>query len=247
MVHLSSKHLCRTLSLMRISAKNLGLLALPDSCPRCFWMRAKLGWKTPWAIMPGIFSSIDAFSKRAILAYFERHECFPPWISGRWSDARPIPTPHHSTFRLTDPKTGIVLTGVPDLLLGLPNDRLAILDLKTARYSDHQDELLPMYEIQLNGYALIAEALGMGHVETLGLVYCEPPKKDGDGGLDACVGDQGFSMPFKTTAEPIELNRALIPPLLRKAKEILGLETAPLGREGCKDCQMVGEIVGAWG
>ena len=232
---------------MRISAKNLGLLALPDSCPRCFWMRARLGWKAPWAIMPGIFSSIDAFSKRAILAYFERHECFPPWISGRWSDARPIPTPHHSTFRLTDPKTGIVLTGVPDLLLGLPNDRLAILDLKTARYSDHQDELLPMYEIQLNGYALIAEALGMGHVETLGLVYCEPPTKDGDGGLDACVGDHGFTMPFRATAVPVGLDRSIIPPLLERARGILGLEKAPKGREGCGECRMVEEMVEAWG
>ena len=232
---------------MRISAKNLGLLALPDSCERCFWMRARLGWKSPWAIMPGIFSSIDAFSKRAILAYFERHHRFPPWIAGRWSDARPLPTPHHSTFRLVDPKTGIVLTGVPDLLLGLPGDRLAILDLKTARHSGHQDFLLPMYQIQLNGYALIAEGLGMGHVEALGLVYCEPPAGDVDGNLDACVGDQGFTMPFRATAVPVGLDRALIPPLLERARGILGMEKAPRGREGCKECRLVGELVGICG
>ena len=107
------------------------------------------------------------------------------------------------------------MTGVPDLILGLPNNRLAILDLKTARFSDHQDSLLPMYQIQLVGYALIAESLGMGHVEALGLVYGEPPPaNDHDDGLDALVDDQGFSMPFKATAMPIELDRALIPPLL---------------------------------
>ena len=232
---------------MRISAKNLGLLALPDSCERCFWMRAKLGWKAPWAIMPGIFSSIDAFSKRAILAYFERHRRFPPWIAGRWSDARPLPTPQHSTFRLVDSKTGISLTGVPDLLLGFPNDRLAILDLKTARFSDHQDFLLPMYRVQLNGYALIAEGLGMGTVEALGLVYCEPPAGDGDGGLDACVGDHGFTMPFRATAVPVGLDRAMIPPLLERAKGILGLKKAPQGREECGDCRLVRDVVGAWG
>ena len=231
---------------MRISAKNLGILALPDCCPRCFWMRAKLGWRAPWAIMPGIFSSIDAFSKRAILAYFERHHRFPPWIAGRWAEARPLPTPHHSTFRLVDSKTGIVLTGVSDLLLGLPDNKLAILDLKTARYSDHQDELLPMYKVQLNGYALIAEGLGMGHVEALGLVYCEPPAGDGDGDLDALVGDQGFTMPFRATAAPVELDRGIIGPLLKRAKEILGQEKAPLGREGCKECRIVEEVVGAW-
>ena len=176
------------MSRMRISAKNLGLLALPDACERCFWMRAKLGWKSPWAIMPGIFSSIDAFSKRAILAYFEANGRFPPWIAGRWADARPLPTPHHSTFRRVDSKTGIILTGVPDLMIGLPNDRLAILDLKTARFSDHQDFLLPMYQTQLNGYALIAESLGMGTVEALGLVYCEPPAGDEGGFVGGAIG-----------------------------------------------------------
>ena len=167
---------------MRISAKNLGILALTDCCPRCFWMRAKLGWKSPWAIMPGIFSSIDGYSKRAIL------------------------------------------------------------NLKTARYSDHQDSLLPMYQIQLVGYALIAESLGMGTVEALGLVYGEPPPNDANTGLDALVSDLGFSMPFKATAMPIEPDRALIPPLLRKAKEILEMKNPPEGQEGCKECKMVEEM-----
>lgn len=227
---------------MRISAKNLGILALPDCCPRCFWMRAKLGWKSPWAIMPGIFSSIDGFSKRAILAYFDTNGHFPPWIAGRWADARPLKSPHHSTFRLTDPETGVTLTGIPDLVLRLPKDKLAILDLKTARFSDHQDSLLPMYQIQLVGYALIAEGLGMGTVEALGLVYGEPPANDDNRGLDALVDDRGFSMPFKATAEPIELDRTLIPPLLRRAKTLLEMENPPAPGEGCKECRLVEEM-----
>lgn len=231
---------------MRISAKNLGLLALPDCCPRCFWMRAHLAWKSPRAIMPGIFSSIDSYSKRAIMAFYEKNGRFPPWIAGRWSDARPLPTPHHATFRLTDSKTGIVLTGVPDLMLGLPGNRLAILDLKTTRYSDHQDELLPMYQVQLNGYALISEALGMGHVEALGLVYCEPLAGDGGGSLDACVGDHGFTMPFRARAVPVELDRSIIPPLLERARGILGLEKAPQGQENCKECGLVEKMAGCW-
>jgi hypothetical protein len=227
---------------MRISAKNLGILALPDCCERCFWMRAHLAWKSPWAIMPGIFSSIDGFSKRAILASYEKTGHFPPWIAGRWAEARPLPTPHHSTFRLTDPATGIVLTGVPDLMLGFPNRRLAILDLKTARFSKHQDFLLPMYQIQLVGYAMIAEGLGMGLVEALGLVYGEPPANDDNKGLDTLVGDQGFSMPFKATAEPVELDRSIIPPLLKRAKAILEMEKTPAYGESCKECELVREV-----
>ena len=143
---------------------------------------------------------------------------------------------------MTDPATGIVLTGVPDLMLGLPHRRLVILDLKTARYSKHQDFLLPMYQVQLVGYALIAESLGMGTVEALGLVYGEPPDNDDNRGLDALVDDKGFSMPFKATAEPIELNRALIQPLLRRTKEILEMENPPESKEGCKECKMVEEM-----
>ena len=229
---------------MRISAKNLGLLALPDCCPRCFWMRARLGWKAPWAIMPGIFSSIDGFSKRAILASYEKTGHFPPWIAGRWADVRPLKSPHHATFRITDPETGITFTGVPDLMLGLSGRRLAILDLKTARFSDHQDSLLPMYQTQLNGYALIAESLGMGIVEALGLIYGEPPPNDQNRGLDALVNDCGFSMPFKATAMPIELNRTMIQPLLRKAKTLLEMKNPPDGQEGCKECGLVDELIG---
>ena len=194
--------------------------------------------------MPGIFSSIDGFSKRAILAFYEKNGHFPPWIAGRWADVRPLKTPHHSSFRLTDPETGIVLTGIPDLMLGLSGRRLAILDLKTARFSDHQDALLPMYQTQLNGYALIAEGLGMGHVEALGLVYGEPPANDQDDGLDALVSDVGFSMPFKATAMPIELDRSLIPPLLRKAKTLLEMKNPPESQEGCENCRLVDELIG---
>lgn len=194
--------------------------------------------------MPGIFSSIDGFSKRAILASYEKTGHFPPWIAGRWSDVRPLKSPPHTTFRITDPETGVTLTGVPDLMLGLSRRRLAILDLKTARFSDHQDSLLPMYQTQLIGYALIAEGLGMGHVEALGLVYGEPPANDDNRGLDALVGDQGFSMPFKATAMPIELDRAMIRPLLRKAKTLLEMENPPEGQEGCKDCRLVDELIG---
>ena len=45
---------------LRISAKSLGELALPDFCPRCFWLKTKARGKLPFQIFPGIFSSIDA-------------------------------------------------------------------------------------------------------------------------------------------------------------------------------------------
>jgi len=67
---------------LRISAKNLGELARPEFCPRCFWLRAHAK-RLPFQIFPGIFSSIDAYTKRAgrergqVLHYSTRFYPFP--------------------------------------------------------------------------------------------------------------------------------------------------------------------------
>ena len=66
---------------IRISAKNLGELALPSFCPRCFWLKLRLNNKLPFQIFPGIFSSIDAYTKNIIHAWFDRHQCSPPWLA----------------------------------------------------------------------------------------------------------------------------------------------------------------------
>jgi len=54
---------------LRISDKNLGALALPDFCPRCFWLKTKARNKLPFQIFTGIFSSIDAYTKRVVHAW----------------------------------------------------------------------------------------------------------------------------------------------------------------------------------
>ena len=56
---------------IRISAKNLGQLVLDDFCPRCFWLKLKLGFKLPFQIFPGIFSTIDSYSKKITWQYFD--------------------------------------------------------------------------------------------------------------------------------------------------------------------------------
>lgn len=49
--------------------------------------------------------------------------------------------------------SGVILRGVPDLICRRRDGALAILDNKTARYTDGQDALAPLYETQLNAYA----------------------------------------------------------------------------------------------
>jgi len=48
---------------LKISAKNLGATALEDFCPRCYWIKLKMGNRLPFQSFPGIFSSIDSYTK----------------------------------------------------------------------------------------------------------------------------------------------------------------------------------------
>ena len=43
----------------------------------------------------------------------------------------------------------------------------------------------------------------------------------------------------KVRCEP----EAIVPPLLKKVREISEVETLPMGTEGCRDCEKVGEMV----
>jgi len=90
---------------LRISAKNLGRLNLPDQCPRCSWLQIKSGFKFPYQIFPGIFSSIDLFSKEITNVSFQEHRCIPRWFSEFGKLGQPIAVPHHSKFRFHDDKT----------------------------------------------------------------------------------------------------------------------------------------------
>ena len=66
---------------LRISAKNLGALAMPGFCPRCFWIKVRCEHKLPYQIFPGIFSSIDSYAKRIVHGWFDRHGSAPAWLA----------------------------------------------------------------------------------------------------------------------------------------------------------------------
>lgn len=55
---------------LRISAKNLGHLALPDACPRCFWIQTY--FKLPHQIYLGIFCSLACKKAKSCCT----NECF---------------------------------------------------------------------------------------------------------------------------------------------------------------------------
>lgn len=225
---------------IKISAKTLGALAMPNFCPRCFWLKMRMSNKLPWQIFPGIFASIDSFSKAVVYEYWEAHGVLPRWLDdGGELLGRPIPTPGHQTFWADDFETGIRLTGAADAIFRTLDGGYAILDFKTARYSQHQDDLRPMYETQLNGYAWIAEKRGFSPVTAIGLLYCEPTIRLTEEMLPRLVKRNGFLIPFKVKGLPLRLETETIPVLLRRAKDILELAKPPGSADECKDCERI--------
>ena len=224
---------------MRISAKQLGELALLDFCPRCFWIKMKMGFKLPFQIFPGIFSSIDSYSKKISHSYFDKHGRLPDWLG---VTGKPIKVPPYSKFQTYIRDYDILFTGVPDEIIQLVDGSYFIIDYKTAKYTGTQDHLIPMYEIQLNGYAFIAEQIGISPVSGLSLLYYEPATNIESSSIDLYILDSGFSMEFFGKVINIELDPTRVIDLLQKAKALYDSESSPLGRDDCESCNLIDNL-----
>lgn len=217
---------------------------MPNYCPRCFWLKLNVP-QLPYQIFPGIFSSIDSYSKKITWTYYEKYGKLPDWFDEYGDFQKPVPVPHHSKFFIIDEDTNIKLTGVPDDIFQASDGSYSIIDYKTARFTGHQDSLLPIYQVQLNGYALIGEQTDFAPVKKLLLVYYEP-----HGGilevdeLDELLLDDGFKMPYNSHCLELDLDPENIVKLLLKEVRMIGdMEVAPASREGCSDCQKLEELM----
>jgi CRISPR/Cas system-associated exonuclease Cas4 (RecB family) len=226
---------------MRISAKDLGWLATDDFCPRCFWIERHAKGLPYQMGFPGIFSSIDAYTKNIVERYFEKNKKLPKWLSEIGAVKRIVAV---KPFEFKVETDSIMLTGIPDLLFERPDGSFVIVDYKTAKYTGNQDALMPIYQIQLNGYAYIAETIGHTPVKDLYLVYFEPPYKETYEAItDGHTNRDGFNMPFKPIIHKIKREPEEIAKLLEKASKIYELEKPPKGIEGCKDCVRLESLI----
>jgi hypothetical protein len=225
-----------------ISAKNLGALAMPDFCPRCFWVQMHCK-ELPYQIFPGIFSSIDSYCKRVVHGWFDRNKCAPLWLAGLGDVEGYREPPHYRKFSITDAKAGVVLRGTPDGILAMRDGSFLIIDYKTAKFSAHQDALFPMYATQLNAYAVIGEQRGFRPVSGLALVYTEPVTDDAAAARDRNHSDTGFAMEFTAHIQMVELAPQTIPELLAKVRKIYDCERPPQPRRGCKNCELLQNLI----
>ncbi|MCX7926327.1 MAG: PD-(D/E)XK nuclease family protein [Fimbriimonadales bacterium] len=221
-----------------ISARTLGALALPDACERCFWIRQKVG--EPPAPFPGIFSSIDSYSKKVLQAFLDWHQRIPDWFEQFGLLGQPLKSPHYMWFKIPVLGGRLALRGVPDEILQTPNGTLAIIDYKTARFKE-EDPFRPLYEIQLNVYARIAEQLQTNKpdypfpcpVETLGLIYYDPITEVDR--VDKIHG-RGFLMEFRACWSPVARRDDWLDALIAQAWAILSRPEPPPAHPNCKVC-----------
>ncbi|HXX94053.1 MAG TPA: PD-(D/E)XK nuclease family protein [Planctomycetota bacterium] len=226
--------------ILQISGKTLGGLALPGSCRRCSWVR--LHCKLPYQIFPGIFSSIDAYTKKVVHGQLDRGGV-PPWLGELGAISRYVEPPGWRDFQWSVDPHRILLTGAPDAVFVRPDGTYLIADYKTARFTQGQDELLPMYEVQLNAYALIAEHLGMKPVTGLALLYMEPRTESGDALRPDNQRSDGFAMGFSAHVHPIRLDPPRVWSLLEEARALFDLASPPDGEPGCKDCAAIATLL----
>lgn len=217
---------------------------MPNFCPRCFWLKLKLNNKLPYQIFPGIFSSIDSYTKQIVHGHFDCNSCFPQWLDGLGELAGYREPPHYSKFKIVDETSGVTLWGTPDGVFMKSDGSYVIVDYKTAKYTGTQDKLMPMYQVQLNAYAMIGEMCGIVKpVSDLALIYMEPVTHR-DAAIDVSnYRDGGFAMEFTANIHRIELNTSVIPGLLAKTREIYELSQAPSSRDGCKECLLLDAMV----
>ena len=227
-----------------ISAKDLGVLALPSFCPRCFWIKRHCQNKLPFQIFPGIFSSIDSYTKKVTNVHFDRYSKLPSWLEELAEMGKPVKVPHYSKFRVLDEEADVLLRGAPDEILQKDDGSHIIVDYKTAKYTKAQDSLLPLYKVQLNAYAYIGERQGFDPVSGLALVYMEPQTDLTQDQLDGLVKKEGFLMAFDGHVLEVGLEAdKMIPPLLKEVRRIHDLESVPAGKVGCRDCQLLEGLI----
>ena len=209
-----------------IAVKELGNLAKEDFCPRCFWYEKHFG-SFP-GIFPGVFNVIDRNLKNSVWLRWKKERKLPTWLKIdnverilTMDSIGKVEEGYRQKYLVAfHQKSGLILRGVPDLILKLKDNTLHIVDFKIGRFKEEGDQFLPMYEVQLNGYALLATKIP---VSKLSLVYFNPTNE-----IPAeILTESNFKLDFEPKIVPVELKSGLITKLLMEAKEILDLKTPP--------------------
>lgn len=223
-----------------VSAKELGGLAMPNFCPRCYWIRKHNNNRLPFrSPPPGIFSSVDKYTKLSAEAAMNAG-ILEKWIPGIGKPVGVV-KPEHSKFKMDFEDLGVKLTGFPDHIFEIEDSTYSIVDYKTARFTEGQQRLLSMYDVQVNAYALIAKHIGIEPVRKLLLVYMEPLVNEENIQADSITGT-GFYIKFQPFVRTVKRNEYEIYELMKKSAELMDMPQPPDPNPACPDCAMLDSI-----
>lgn len=204
------------------------LTFLWDECPRCFYLKVKLGFGRPATPFPSIFTRIDGLMKKhfADKPTQSISLLLPP---GRvmpgdgWVESEPIALPGHASH--------CHIRGKYDTLLEFENGTYGVVDFKT---SEAKDEHVAFYARQLHAYAYALEhnaprAMHLAPITALGLLVVEPDE------LAVVNGKIGYLGSVTWQPIPLDMNGYL--DFLGQVVSLLEQPEPPAPGEKCGFCK----------
>lgn len=191
--------------MIQIKASLLGKLKMKDFCPKCLWLSYHFpikGEHTFSSPMPGIVSIIDSHIKHLVNSIFKLERNLPIWLKESLKEIeiiKPLPVKNWEA-RIDD----YLLNGAPDSIWMLSDESLFIADYKTARLSEAQETLFPLYEAQLNAYAYLAERDGH-KVSGLALIYLQPQSYKENPAIYGEIIKKRFILHFECFIKPVNI------------------------------------------
>ena len=231
------------MSHLRVSPRILGQMLLDTFCERCFFHPVHMDFKLPFdRPMPGIMFNLDNFEKAVVRAHIAEHNELPNWLESLGCEAT-VEFPAKMTLEL--PQYDATLVGMPDEVFRKRNGKLCLVDYKSAMCKGDDDPFMPIYKTQLLGYARLLESNKIGTVESAYLIYFENQLKAHSEEPLSLLTKTGFNAPFGVKIHEVELDHSALDPLLKEVRRFADMTLPPEGREKCKDCARLQQLLDA--
>lgn len=209
---------------IKLSPSSLNLFV---ECPRCFWLHHNKGIRRPDTIFPSLPGGMD----RILKSYFQRYRGtteLPPIVNGKLLGKLMNPLP--KTLHYIDKELGAILYGRMDEALDFGDGTFAPVDHKT-RGSAPADEILTMYQLQMDAYDFLMRENGMPTKGIAYLVYYHP--------AESSELHNGF--PFDVTVKEVKIETDHALNVFRDAVKLIRGEECE-ANPGCSFCAWVNNM-----
>ncbi len=209
---------------IKLSPSSLNLFR---ECPRCFWLHHNKGIRRPDTIFPSLPGGMDRILKGYFGKYRGTNE-LPPLVNGKLIGKLMNPLP--KTLHYIDKELGAILYGRMDEALDFGDGTFAPVDHKT-RGSAPAEEILTMYQLQMDSYDFLMRENGMPTKGIAYLAYYHP----------ADSGDLHNGFPFDVTIKEVKTDVEHAKKVFTDAVNLIrGEECAP--SPTCSFCMWVGNM-----